>query len=146
MVFITAFSTANAQSYTSVFDPHVDANAALLAALQRSTSSHKKVLVQIGGNWCHTCVQFHHYIECVDSLQNLLYAHFESVLVNTSPENYNLPLLARYGYPHHGGVPVFLILDEWGKLLITQHADDWVVGDTFDPRPISKFLRRWAVK
>ena len=66
------------------------------------------------------------------------------VLVNTSKENYNKELLAKYEYPGRLGYPVFLILDGTGRRLNTQDSGLLEQGEGYNKSKVMTFLRQWS--
>ena len=119
-IFITSLS---AQEAIKIYNPEADAKAEVNSAIAKATAEGKHVFLQIGGNWCPWCVKFHKMISEDTKLDSLIKANYEVVKVNYSKENDNHELLATLGYPQRFGFPVFVILDEKGKVLHIQ--DSW---------------------
>jgi len=74
-------------------------------------------------------------------------ANFVVYHMNYSKENYNVKLLAKYKYPQRFGFPVFLILDNDGKLIHTQNS--WYLEDgqkSYDKEKVKAFFNDWGVK
>jgi thiol:disulfide interchange protein len=99
--------------------------------------------LQIGGNWCPWCVQFHNnYLtdpEIAAKMQN-----FIPVMINYSKENKNLPLLQKLEYPQRFGFPVFVILDSTGKRIHTQNSAYLEEGSGYSKKKIVEFLKQWS--
>jgi hypothetical protein len=75
-------------------------------------------------------------------LTDLLEARYVVVKVNFSEENWNKPFLSQYpaieSYPH------LIVLDEKGKLLLSQNPNIFEKGKGYDPRALEAFLKKWA--
>jgi len=113
----------SAQKPITIYNPDADAKAEVSSAVARAAAEGKHVFLQIGGNWCPWCVRFHKMVSEDAKLDSLLNANYEVVKVNYSKEKDNHELLATLGYPQRFGFPVFVILDEKGKVLHIQ--DSW---------------------
>ena len=113
----------SAQQTVTIYNPEADAKAEITAAVAKAAAGGKHVFLQIGGNWCPWCIRFHKMVTGDAKLDSLVNANYEVVKVNYSKENDNHELLATLGYPQRFGFPVFVILDEKGKVLHTQ--DSW---------------------
>jgi len=109
----------SAQQTVKIYNPDADAKADVSAAVAKAASEGKHVFLQIGGNWCPWCVKFHKMITEDAKLDSLIRANYVVVKVNYSKENNNHELLASLGYPQRFGFPVFVVLDEKGKVLQT---------------------------
>jgi hypothetical protein len=67
--------------------------------------------------------------------------------MNYSKENFNAKLLEKYGYPQRFGFPVFLVLDEEGKLIQTQNS--WYLENgnkSYDRDKVIEFLTDWSLE
>ncbi len=56
----------------------------------------KRVLVDVGGNWCGWCHEMERYFETHADLRALRDRNFVTVKVNFSPENPNESVLSKY--------------------------------------------------
>ncbi|MEI6061618.1 MAG: thioredoxin family protein [Bacteroidota bacterium] len=113
----------SAQQAVKIYKPEADARAEVAAAVAKAAAEGKHVFLQIGGNWCPWCLRFHQMLAEDQKLDSVLQANYEVVTVNYSKEKDNHELLATFGYPQRFGFPVFVILDENGKVIHTQ--DSW---------------------
>ena len=116
-------------------------------AAKEAKKENKNVLIQIGGNWCIWCARFYDFVAKDSQLDSLMNANFVVYHMNYSKENYNVKLLAKYKYPQRFGFPVFLILDNDGKLIHTQNS--WYLEDgqkSYDKEKVKAFFNDWGVK
>ena len=124
------------------FDPARDAAKDISDAVALAQKSHKRIILDVGGEWCIWCRRLDTLFETHDDLAAYLHEHFIPVKVNYSKENENTKVLSRYpaipGYPH------LFVLDENGKLLKSQDTGELESGKHHDPAKVMAFLRKWA--
>ncbi len=68
------------------------------------------------------------------------------VLVNWSTENKNPKAMAYLGYPQRFGFPVFVVLDENGKILHIQNSAYLEEGKGYDKKKVLQFINGWTPK
>ena len=78
------------------YDEHANADAAVAAAFARARKSHKRVLIDLGGNWCGDCVVLANVMQ-LPEMKPFLAAHYEIVSVDVGRFNKNLQIPARFG-------------------------------------------------
>lgn len=126
------------------YEPAADADAAVNAAFVRARSSGKRVLIELGGNWCADCVILTNVMR-LPNVAPFIEAHYEVVLVDVGRFNRNLQIPARFGFTHRlEGVPVVLVTDADGKLLNTADTTALVPSRDMTPQAIVDWLARWA--
>jgi thioredoxin-related protein len=143
-LFFTGFS----QDLSKFHAYHPDANAKkeIAEAVKQARNENKHVLIQIGGNWCIWCARFIDFVESDKSLDSMMKANYIVYHLNYSKENYNSPLLAKYGFPQRFGFPVFLVLDGKGELLHTQNTGYLEEGKSYSKQKVSGFFTDWSPK
>lgn len=128
-----------------IYTPNEDAKISLDSCIFKAKKEKKHVLVQIGGNWCKWCIEFHRFAKADSKLDSILRADFVYYLLNYSKENKNLKLLSKIGFPQRFGFPVFVVLDGEGVRLHTQNSsylEDG--GKSYDSRKVFEFLKQWS--
>ena len=110
--------TANSADRDIYPDPS-QARADLAAALKTASATHRRVLLDFGGNWCGDCQVLDLYMHDSKN-QPLVEANFVVVHVNVGHIDANLDLAEKYGVPLHKGVPALAVLSDHGALLYSQ--------------------------
>src|SRR5215469_655267 len=121
---LVAFVIAYSQDMTKfkLYDPGENAEQGISKAITQARTEGKHVFIQIGGNWCVWCARFNDFITSDAKIDSLIKAGYVVYHMNYSKENFNAKLLEKYGYPQRFGFPVFLVLDDNGKLIQTQNS------------------------
>ena len=85
--------------------------------LNAPRKSHKRVLIDLGGNWCVDCVVLANFLK-LPEMQRFIAAHYEMVPVDVGRFDRNLQIPARFGITGRlKGVPALLIATPDGKLV-----------------------------
>lgn len=142
-LFYTTGYTQETKTAVTIYTPTADAQADINAAVKKAKKEKKHVFIQVGGNWCVWCIRFHDLVNATPALKDYLNTNFETVLVNYSPENKNEAVLKKLGNPGRFGFPVFVILNEKGKLLHIQNSAYLEEGNGHSAKEITKFLKNW---
>lgn len=128
---------------SKIFDPNRDAAKDIAAAVSEAARSGKRVLVEVGGNWCIWCHEMERYFEEHADLRALRDRNYVTVKVNWSSENKNEAVLSRY--PKIPGYPHLFVLDENGALIHSQDTSKLEDGKkSYDLKEFTAFLTRWA--
>jgi len=125
------------------FDPKRDAATDIRAAVAEATASHRRILLDVGGQWCVWCKYFDVFMDQHPDLRSFRDAHFVVVKINYSEENKNTELLSKY--PKVPGYPHFFVLDSDGKFLYSQDTSPLEEGRGYNADRVSDFLHRWAL-
>ena len=126
------------------FDPARDAAADIRNAVTEAGRSGRRVLLDVGGEWCIWCRRLDTLFATHPDLAAFRESHFVVVKVNWSPENKNEQVLSRY--PPVAGYPHLFVLDSDGTLLRSQGTGELEKGKGHDPAKVMAFLRTWAPK
>ena len=131
-----------AQALPDRFDPKRDPEKDLLAALVRAKAEGKRVIVDVGGEWCSWCHVLDRFFASHANLDALRDARYVWLKVNYSKENDNRAFLSRW--PKVAGFPHLFVLGADGKLLHSQDTGALEQGKGYDPAKMRAFLERWS--
>ena len=133
-----------AQPLPLPFAERADPHAELDAALARARISGKRVLIDLGGNWCGDCRVFA-AILALPAVRKFVDGHFELVAIDVGRFDRNLDIPARFGIAKLVAAPTILILSPAGELL---NGDDLVAlqdARSMTPQAVVDWLAHWAV-
>lgn len=140
MLLLTA---ATGRSVTrDIYPDPAQAKPELAAALKIAAQSHKRILLDFGGNWCGDCQVLDIYMHNADN-RPILDANYVVVHVNVGEYDANLDLAVKYEIPLKRGVPAIAVLSETGKLLYSQKQGDFAPMRRMDPSAVTRFLVQW---
>jgi len=125
------------------FDPTKNPSEDLKIAVKTATAENKRILLDVGGEWCIWCHRIDEFIETNEDVKSSLTSAFVILKVNYSKENKNLELLKKFSFPQRFGFPVFVVLDGEGKLLHTQNSSYLEDGEGYSAEKVVDFLHQW---
>ncbi|MRD46712.1 DUF255 domain-containing protein [Caenimonas koreensis DSM 17982] len=126
------------------FEPTRDAAADVAAATAMARKEGKRVLVDVGGEWCPWCHILDRFVAGNADVKKLVTANYVWVKVNYSKENKNEAFLARW--PKVAGYPHIFILDGDGKLVQSQNTAELEAEKDYDKPKFIAFLQQYAPK
>ena len=126
------------------FDPARDAARDLETALRMARATRRRVLVEVGGEWCSWCHIMDRFFAANSALKRMRDANFILLKVNFSQENPNQAFLARW--PKVAGYPHLFVLDVDGRVLQSQDTSALEDGKGYDPIAFRRFLVEWSPK
>jgi len=143
LAVLVAFAFVAARSAERDIYPAPDqAKIDLTAALAASAATHKRIILDFGGNWCPDCHVLDLYFH--DPANGpLLEANYILVHVNIGRLNQNLDIAERYQIPLRKGVPALAVLGEGGKLLYSQRTGEFEAMRGMQSSAVTDFLVRW---
>jgi thioredoxin 1 len=122
--------------YPTIQAAPVDINGALAEARR----THKRVILDFGGDWCPDCQVLNIYFHQSPNAE-LLAKNFVLVDVNIGRMDANLELAHKYGVPVKG-VPALAVVDGNGKVIYAQNKefDDM---RNMQSSAVTEFLNKW---
>jgi thioredoxin 1 len=118
------------------------AAADIATALQTAGATHRRVILDFGGNWCPDCHALDTYFHDAAN-KPLLEAGYVLVYVNIGRVDQNLDVAERYGVPLKKGVPALAVLDTDGKLLYSQKTGEFEAMRSMESSAVTDFLTQW---
>ncbi len=141
--FACAAGTARPADRIIYPDPS-QAKADLAAALKTAAATHKRVIIDFGGNWCGDCQVLDIYFHNAQNLP-ILDSNYVLVHVNIgdSTMDQNGDIAQRYGVPLKKGVPALAVLSDRGKLLYSQKLGEFEAMRRMESSSVTSFLVQW---
>lgn len=120
------------------------ADAAVNAAFDRARKSHKRVLIDLGGNWCGDCIVLSNIMQ-LPELKPFIAKHFEVVVIDVGRFDKNLQVPARFGFTARLiGVPTVIVATPDGKLVNGKDVFAMASARDLTPQAIADWLAKYA--
>ena len=127
-----------ATSYDETRDPAKDLQDAIAVAAKTD----KRILLEVGGDWCVYCNIMDQTFDSHPDLRKLRDTNYVTIKVNYSKENPNQAFLSKY--PKIADYPHFFVLDSKGVFLYSQPTHAFEHGKQYNVGKIESFLNKWA--
>ncbi len=125
------------------YDPARNAEQDIRDAVAEAGRTGKRVMLEVGGEWCIWCHHMDAFFEKNPELLALREKNFIMVKINFSEENNNEPVLSRY--PAVNGYPHIFVLNRNGKLLHSQDTAKLEEGKSYNLAKFMAFLKAWSL-
>jgi len=144
--FLFAQEKTNSGNYIPVtkFDAARNSQKDLEEAVKEAKKSNRKILLDVGGDWCRWCKALDKFFEDNRDVANYMHKHYVVVKVNYSKENKNEKFLSQF--PQVAGFPHLFVLNKNGKLIHSQDTGELESGDHHDKDKVFAFLKKWSRK
>jgi thiol:disulfide interchange protein len=125
------------------FDPLRNAAEDLQAAVAKAQKENKRIILDVGGEWCVWCVWMDKFFINNAELTKLRDDNFVWLKINMSEENENKEFLSKYptieGYPH------LFVLEKDGSFLHSQGTAELEEGKSYNLQKVTDFLKKWSL-
>ena len=147
--------TVNAQTaLKKVYNEDINPLEQIDQALVKAKDNSKFVVCQVGGNWCPWCLRFADFITNDATISKLIGDNFEYIHVNYNPRKSEgaekaaqaAALMARLDNCGRFGFPVFVVLDDAGKVLHIQDSSFLEEGQGYNKEKVLRFFKNWTPK
>ena len=155
-LFTALFALAiNAQTAVKkVYNEDINPIEQIDQALVKAKSEGKFVICQVGGNWCPWCLRFADFITNDTTISNVIDENFVYIHVNYNPRKSEgeekmqlaMAMLERLNNPARFGFPVFVVLDEEGKVVHIQDSSFLEEGQGYNQEKVLRFFKNWTPK
>lgn len=148
-------ATVEAQTgLKKVYDEAINPIEQIDQALVRAKAEGKFVICQVGGNWCPWCLRFSDFITNDTTISKVIDENFEYIHVNYNPrktegeekQQQAKALMDRLDNCGRFGFPVFVVLDEEGKVVHIQDSSFLEEGQGYNQEKVLRFFRAWTPK
>lgn len=125
------------------FDPKRVAADDLKGAIAKATAENKRIILDVGGEWCVWCREMDNFLIRNSELGQLRENNFVWVKVNMSEENENKEFLANY--PEAKGYPHLFVLEKDGALLKSKDTSELEDGKkSYNLQKFTDFLKEYS--
>jgi hypothetical protein len=140
----TAAAPQPAVGFYSVaaYNENQNPTADLAATIQRATAENKRILIQVGGEWCGWCHRISDYMETNEKVRQLVDDHF-IVMKVTYPGAHVESFLEQY--PRVEAYPHLFVLEPDGKFLHSQGTAELEFEKSYNEEVFCKFLSDWVL-
>lgn len=129
------------------YDATENAEVKISELVKKAKAENKNIILQAGGNWCIWCLRFNNYVQTTPELKEIVDANYLYYHLNYSPENKNEKVFAKYDNPGAKfGYPVFVVLDQNGKMIHTQDSAVLEEGKGYSKEKVKAFFEKWSPK
>ena len=137
-----------------VYDEDINPIEQIDQAVLKAKTEGKFVICQVGGNWCPWCLRFADFITKDTTISNVIDESFVYIHVNYNPRKSEgeekvqsaKAMLKRLDNPARFGFPVFVVLDEEGRVIHTQDSSFLEEGQGYDKEKVLRFFKNWTPK
>ena len=157
-LFTTLFAVfivvaANAQTaLKKVYDEDINPVEQIDHAVAKAQAEGKFVVCQVGGNWCPWCLRFADFAAKDTAVSRVIDDNFVYIHVNYNPrkseseEKARLAkvMLKRLNNPERFGFPVFVVLDDAGRVVHIQDSSFLEEGQGYSQERVLRFFRNWT--
>ena len=118
----------------------------------KAKSQGKFVVCQVGGNWCPWCLKFADFIKNDTAISKVIADNFEYIHTNYNPRKsqgadkleQGKALMKRLNNAGRFGFPVFVILNEEGKVIHIQDSSFLEEGEGYNQEKVLRFFKNWT--
>lgn len=126
------------------YDEKADADRDVAAAKARARAKGKRLLIDLGGNWCPDCRVLAGVFD-LPEVKAFLQRHYEVVTVDIGRLNKNQQIAGHYGIEKLKGVPALLVVDpKTDRLLNDGHLFALADARHMTPQALADWLAQWV--
>lgn len=130
--------------YSTDYDPNRDAFKDGADAIALATKTNRKILIELGGDWCIWCHKLDNFFDDNPDLKKRLHETFVMLKINVSDENKNTEFLK--AFPKTLGYPHMYVSDKNGSVLHSQDTGEFEDNNSYQRKPFIDFFDRWSTK
>ena len=130
-------------SYSTHYNVQQDAFEDGAAAIKLAKQTNRRVLIELGGDWCQWCHKMDVFFDQNPDIKQKLHETFVMLKINVSDENDNAEFLKTFpkplGYPH------MYISDYNGSVLWSQDTAEFIKDGRYNRMAFNHFFERWNI-
>jgi len=145
--------TMNAQTgLKKVYDEDINPLEQIDQAVDKAKREGRFVVCQVGGNWCPWCLRFADFITRDSTISQVISENFELIHVNYNPrksvgeagQRQAAALMKRLDNCSRFGFPVFVVLDDEGRVIHIQDSSFLEEGKGYNQEKVLRFFKSWT--
>ena len=145
--------TAQAQTESKkLYDEDINPLEQIDQAVIKAKAEGKFVICQVGGNWCPWCLRFADFISKDSDISKVIADNFNYIHVNYNPrksggeekQQQAKALMQRLDNCGRFGYPVFVVLNEEGKVIHLQDSSFLEEGQSYNQEKVLRFFKSWT--
>ena len=145
--------TAQAQTESKkLYDEDINPLEQIDQAVVKAKAEGKFVICQVGGNWCPWCLRFADFISKDSDISKVIADNFNYIHVNYNPrksggeekQQQAKALMQRLDNCGRFGYPVFVVLNEEGKVIHLQDSSFLEEGQSYNQEKVLRFFKSWT--
>ncbi len=129
-------------TYSTDYDPARDPFSDGREALQLARETGRRVLIEVGGDWCSWCHAVDRFLNRHPAISKKLHERFVVLKVNVDENNDNAEFLD--AFPPAMGYPHMYVTANDGSILHSQDTADFLNNGKYSEQRILDFLNRWS--
>ena len=129
--------------YSQVYDPARDPFADGRAALKLARETNRRVLIEVGGDWCRWCHVLNKFLVENQQIREQLHQHFVILKVNVSEANDNAEFMA--GFPKPLGYPHMYITETDGRIIFSKDTAELLENSYYSVQRFQQFIDKWKL-
>jgi thioredoxin 1 len=126
-----------------IYDPTRNARQDIATALAASARDSKKVLIDLGADWCPDCQVLARTYRS-STVEPFLASHYHLVNVDVGQWDHNVDVADSYDHAIDNGIPALVVLDPSGKVLTTTADGSFENARNMSATQVLAFLQQWV--
>lgn len=127
--------------YSQAYDPARDPFADGRAALKLARETNRRVLIEVGGDWCRWCHVLNKFLAENQDINEQLHRQFVILKVNVSEANDNADFMA--GFPQPLGYPHIYITESDGTIIFSKDTAELLENSRYSVKRFQQFIDKW---
>ena len=150
-VFFVIAAQAQTES-KKLYDEDINPLEQIDQAVVKAKAEGKFVICQVGGNWCPWCLRFADFISKDSDISKVIADNFNYIHVNYNPrksggeekQQQAKALMQRLDNCGRFGYPVFVVMNEEGKVIHLQDSSFLEEGQSYNQEKVLRFFKSWT--
>lgn len=150
-VFFVVAAQAQTES-KKLYDEDINPLEQIDQAVVKAKADGKFVICQVGGNWCPWCLRFADFISKDSDISKVIADNFNYIHVNYNPrksggeekQQQAKALMQRLDNCGRFGYPVFVVMNEEGKVIHLQDSSFLEEGQSYNQEKVLRFFKSWT--